>query len=128
MPARTAGQRTRQGTAAGCRRLAQAWSSHRPRGVARQISGSGLVPALALLAALAARIIAIEIWRDHLTRLLARHHRHDLERRAGAAAVQYPFLQQPRVVALHQLKAAVEVRLDPAAVIDEAVGERDAAV
>ena len=55
--------------------------------------------------------------------LLARHDRHDLEGHAEPLAVQHPFLQQPRIVAFHQLEAAVEIRLDPAPDIFQPLGK-----
>src|SRR4030081_1328628 len=59
-------------------------------------------------------LFLIQERRDDFPRFLARHHRDDLEGHAEPLAVQDPFLQQPRVVAFHQLKAAVEIGLDPA--------------
>src|SRR4051812_35216572 len=41
---------------------------------------------------------------------------------------QDPFLQQARIVALHELEATVEVRLDPAPDIDEPFGRHAASV
>src|ERR1051325_2570471 len=43
----------------------------------------------------ATAVVPVEVRSNHLARLLARHHRHDLEGRTGAAAVQDPLLQQP---------------------------------
>src|SRR5690349_3615273 len=75
----------------------------------------------------AGRLFLIEIGRDHLARVLARHHRHDLEGHAELAIVgEDPFLQQPQIVAFHELEATVEIRLDPAADVFEAVRKLDA--
>jgi hypothetical protein len=48
--------------------------------------------------------------RDDFAGFLARHDGYDLESHAEPLAVQHPFLEQPRVVAFHQLETAVEVR------------------
>src|ERR1041384_3777974 len=52
--------------------------------------------------------------------LIGRHHRHDLAFHQ-VAPVQEPVLQQARVIAFHELEAAVEIRLDPAADVFEAI-------
>jgi len=70
----------------------------------------------------------VEIGRDHLSRFLARDDRHDLETHARAAALEDPLLEQAQIVAFHELEAAIEIRLDPAADIFEAFGKDDARV
>src|SRR3981189_987277 len=59
-------------------------------------------------------LFGIQKRRDPFAGFLARHDRDDPKAHAEPLAVQDPFLQQPRVVAFHQLKAAVEIGLDPA--------------
>src|ERR1700694_4704546 len=56
----------------------------------------------------------IQKGRDDFSCFLARHDGADLECHAEALTVQDPLLKQPQIVAFHQLKAAVEVGLDPA--------------
>jgi hypothetical protein len=73
-----------------------------------------------------AGLFLVEIRRDHFAGVLARPHRDDLEGYAETPAIQDPLLQQPRVVAFHQLEAAVEVRLDPAPDISESLRKFDA--
>src|SRR5207253_2458872 len=58
--------------------------------------------------------------KDGFAGLLGAHDRHDLEF-DQIGPVGDPFLQQARVVAFHDLEAAVEVRLDPAADIFEPI-------
>src|SRR4030081_3021191 len=70
-------------------------------------------------------LFLIQERRDDFPRFLARHHRHDLEGHAEPLAVQDPFLQQPRVVAFHQLEATVEIGFDPAPQIFRPLGELD---
>jgi hypothetical protein len=52
----------------------------------------------------------------------------DLETHARAAALEDPLLKQAQIVAFHELEAAIEVRLDPAAEIFQAFGKDDARV
>src|SRR5215203_5985146 len=49
------------------------------------------------------RLFLIQKRRDHFARLLARHHGDDLEGHAEPLAIQDPLLNQPDVVAFHQL-------------------------
>src|SRR5260370_32487164 len=97
-------------------------SSGRPEAAyffgARQAS----VTALAMTCRCAA---SIQKRRDDLSRLLARNDGHDLECHSQALTVQDPLLKQPQIVAFHQLKAAVEVGLDPAPDISQPFGEFD---
>src|SRR6266700_594501 len=66
-------------------------------------------------------LFPVEIRRHHFARLLARHDWDDLKTHAEVAIVlEYPLLKQPEIVAFHQLKAAVEIGLDPAADIGQA--------
>jgi len=66
--------------------------------------------------------------RDDGACLGARHHRHDLEADAQPVPAQHPLLQQPQVVALHELEAAREVRLDPAVDVTQPFRQRTPAV
>src|ERR1041384_7506327 len=52
--------------------------------------------------------------------LIGWHHGHDLALHQ-VAPVEKPVLQQARVIAFHKLEAAVEIRLDPAADVFQAV-------
>ena len=67
-------------------------------------------------------LFRVQIGRHDLARLLARDDRHDLEGRAEPLAVQDPLLQEPGVVAFHELKAAVKIGLDPAPDVFEPSG------
>src|SRR5882672_3443719 len=49
--------------------------------------------------------LLVQMRGDDFARLRARHHRHDLERYTRSAPLQYPFLEEPQVIALHELKA-----------------------
>jgi hypothetical protein len=64
--------------------------------------------------------------RSYLARLRAADDRDELERHTRTAATAAPFLQQARRVALHQLKAATEVRLDPAVDVLQPLRQRTA--
>lgn len=61
--------------------------------------------------------------RDHFTRLGARHDRKELERDTNAPPLEYPLLQQSRVITFHQLKAAAEIGLHPAIDVPQAFGQ-----
>jgi len=61
----------------------------------------------------------------HFLGRLARHHRHDLNHSAEASPLENPLLKEPEVVALHELKAAAEVGLDPAVVVPEALDHHE---
>src|SRR5215831_1021325 len=62
-----------------------------------------------------------------LASFLRGHNRHDLEF-GQIAPVDHPFLQQTRVTTLHQLKASIEIRFDPAPNIPQAVGHHPSLV
>src|SRR5918995_1358321 len=57
---------------------------------------------------------------DRLCGVLARHHRHELEL-DQAVPTAGPLLQQAGVLAFHELEAAVEIGLDTAADVGQAV-------
>src|SRR5215468_2142755 len=57
----------------------------------------------------------------NLASFLRGHHRHDLEL-GQIAPVDHPLLQQARITALHQLKAPIEIRFDPAPDVPQAIG------
>src|SRR5260370_33326781 len=75
-----------------------------------------------------AALLRIQKRSDDFPGFLVRHHRDDLEGHAETLAVQDPILQQPRVVAFHQLKAAVEIGFDPTPDITQSFGKFDALV
>ena len=67
--------------------------------------------------------LMLEMRRDNFAGERARNDRNELERHTATAPVQRPLLQQSRVIALHQLKATTEVRLDPAVDVPQALGQ-----
>ncbi len=69
----------------------------------------------------------LEKRRDVGARLGRRHDRDDLEL-GERIPVEHPLLQQARVIALHQLEAALEARLDPAVDVAQALGHAPAGV
>ena len=71
---------------------------------------------------------ASEIGLDDRPRLAARDHGDDLERHAAAAPLENPGLDEPQIVAAHELEAAGKVGLDPAVDIFEALRQRPAGV
>jgi hypothetical protein len=75
-----------------------------------------------------AALFGIQERRDDFAGFLARHHWHDVKGHAEPPAVQDPLLQQPGIVAFHQLKTAVELGLDPAANIFQAFGKFDSGI
>src|SRR5438128_12525256 len=70
----------------------------------------------------------VEKGSDDFACLLARHHRDHLERSSAPAPVEDPFLQQAQIIALHELKATVEIGLDPAVNVFQPVGQSMAAI
>src|SRR5579871_2287597 len=64
----------------------------------------------------------------HRARLGACDDRHDLERHAQAAPLQNPGLDQPEIVAAHELETAREIGLDPAVEMLEALRQRPTAL
>src|SRR5579871_1695915 len=77
---------------------------------------------------LASILVPVEERRYDFLRVLARQHGHDLQADTTVPPIQCPLLDQAQVVALHKLKAAVEIRLDPAADIFQPVRRHTAAL
>src|SRR5262245_25283534 len=71
---------------------------------------------------------AIEVGRDDLPGLGAGNDGNELERGSAAPPPEHPLLQEPRIVALHELEAPAEVRLDPAIDVGQALGQAAALV
>ncbi len=61
-------------------------------------------------------------------RLTAFHDRHDLEGGACSPPMQDPLLDEAKLVALHELKAAGEVRLDPAGDVLQPLGQTSSSI
>src|SRR6516165_10728825 len=81
---------------------------------------------LARFSDLCQRFADAEMALDDSLRLNACHDGDDLERHAAAAPLENPFLEEPRVVATHELKATGEVGLDPAVDVFEPLRQRSA--
>src|SRR5688572_32395741 len=72
------------------------------------------------------RLLIVEIWSDDFARFGAAEHRHDFEGSARASPLQDPLLKESEVVALHDLKAATEVGLDPTIDVLQTLGKHSA--
>src|SRR5262249_25607184 len=70
----------------------------------------------------------VEMRGYHLSGVFARNDRHDFERGAATAPSHRPLLEEAQVVALHELKAAAEVGLDPAVDVLQSGGEHPPAI
>jgi len=71
---------------------------------------------------------ATQVRRDNIASLRAAHHRNNLERDPCTSPIQHPILEQPKVIALHELETTTEVGLDPTINVLETVWNRTAAI
>src|SRR5262245_666914 len=69
-----------------------------------------------------------EVGSNDLPGFLAGDDGNDLKGRAGTTPLQDPFLEQPHVVAAHELEATAEVGLDPAIDVLQTIRQRTPAV
>ena len=72
------------------------------------------------------RLSWFEIRFDDRPRLCTRDDGHDFERHPAVAPLKNPALDEPQIVAAHQLEAAGKVGLDPAVDIVEPLRQRSA--
>jgi hypothetical protein len=72
------------------------------------------------------RLGFVEERSDNFSRLFACQNGNDFKRCSRSAPLQDPFLEQSKIIAFHQLKAAAAVRLNPAINILQSVGNHSA--
>jgi hypothetical protein len=102
--------------------------SWRPNGFEHQLRPhrppSQRAAQVAVRSTCARRLIGIAQMRLYdCARVRAADHRHELESRSEATPSQHPLLQQPQVVALHELKTSSKIRLHPTVDVSQAIGK-----